>query len=122
MRFDRVLIVSLLILSAVSGFSAALRQKGAFVGGYTPIKDLNDPHVKEIANFAVSEYDKQSGAKLRLVKIVSGDSQVVAGTNYRLVIAAKGGSRSAAASNYEALVYERSWEHFRNLTSFKPVH
>ncbi|GKV18744.1 hypothetical protein SLEP1_g29083 [Rubroshorea leprosula] len=40
--------VSLLLLSlACSG-------DGATVGGWQPIKDLNDSHVKEIAKFAVS--------------------------------------------------------------------
>ncbi|XP_028755022.1 cysteine proteinase inhibitor 1-like [Neltuma alba] len=94
---------------------------GVIVGGWTPIKDLNDPHVTDIAKFAVSEYDKRSGAALKLDKVVKGETQVVAGTNYRLVLTAKAGS-SAASQKYEAVVWEKPWEHFMNLTSFKPVH
>ncbi|XP_054778878.1 cysteine proteinase inhibitor 5 [Prosopis cineraria] len=94
--------------------------RGPLLGGWTPIKDIEDPHVTEIAKFAVSEYDKRSGAALKLEKVLKGETQVVAGTNYRLVLAAKDGS-SSASKNYEAVVWEKPWEHFMNLTSFKPV-
>ncbi|KAL6207222.1 hypothetical protein ACLB2K_024466 [Fragaria x ananassa] len=50
-------------------------------GGWSPIKDINDPHVKEIAEFAVSEYNKESGKKLELQRVVKGETQVVAGQN-----------------------------------------
>ncbi|KAF7840546.1 cysteine proteinase inhibitor 5-like [Senna tora] len=91
----------------------------ALVGGWTPIKDIKEPHVTEIAEFAVTEYNKRSGAKLKLEKVIKGSTQVVAGTNYRLVVAAK--DESAAAKKYEAIVWEKTWEHFMNLTSFKAV-
>jgi len=90
----------------------------AVPGGWEPIKDVKEKHVVEIAEYAVSEYDKRSGAKLKLVNVVKGATQVVAGTNYRLVLKTKGGS---AATNYEAVVWEKTWLHFRNLTSFKPL-
>nr|P19864.1 RecName: Full=Cystatin WCPI-3 [Wisteria floribunda] len=41
-------------------------------GGYTPVPDIDDIHVVEIANYAVTEYNKKSG--------------VVAGVNYRFVL------------------------------------
>ncbi|RDY02672.1 Cysteine proteinase inhibitor 5, partial [Mucuna pruriens] len=107
----------LLLLSFVLVFYAA--QSETILGGWTPIKDIKDRHVAEIASYAVSEYDKRSGAKLKLVKVVKGETQVVAGTNYRLVLKAKDGS---ATANYEAFVWEKTWLHFRNLTSFKPLH
>lgn len=116
MRLHRVVILALLFLS-LSAFSAAQKKEG-MVGGWTPIKDLRDRHVAEIAEFAVTEYDKQSGSKLELVKVLKGETQVVAGTSYRLVLAAKDGS---VTNNYEALVWEKPWLHFRNLTSFKPL-
>ncbi|XP_020221522.1 cysteine proteinase inhibitor 5 [Cajanus cajan] len=109
---------SLLFLSLLLVVAAARRPE-AVVGGWSPIKDLKEPHVAEIANYAVGEYDKRSGAKLKLVKVVKGETQVVAGTNYRLVLAAKDGS---ATANYEAVVYEKPWLRFRNLTSFVPLH
>ncbi|RDX87144.1 Cysteine proteinase inhibitor 5, partial [Mucuna pruriens] len=89
------------------------------LGSWTPIKNLDDPHVKEIADYAVTEYDKRSGEKLKLEKVIKGESQVVAGINYRLTLAASDGSSS---NKYVAVVWEKLWLHFRNLTSFTPVH
>lgn len=100
-------------------FASAIARKELIVGGWSPIKNISDPHVTEIAVYAVTEYDKRSGAKLKLEKVIKGDTQVVAGTNYRLTLAATDGSSS---NNYEALVWEKEWLHFRNLTSFTPVH
>jgi cystatin-C len=88
------------------------------LGGWSPI-DNNDPYITGIANYTVTEYDKRSGAKLKFEKVIKGESQLVAGTNYRLILSAAEGSTS---NNYEALVWERVWENFRNLTSFEPVH
>ncbi|CAK7344942.1 unnamed protein product [Dovyalis caffra] len=88
----------------------------ALAGGWSPIKDLKDKHVVEIAEYAVAEHNKHEQSSLKLESIVKGESQVVAGTNYRLVLAVKGG----AYKKYQAVVYERPWENFRNLTSFKP--
>ncbi|XP_058728090.1 cysteine proteinase inhibitor 5-like [Vicia villosa] len=108
-----VVIFFLLSLS-VSVFSDAAR-----TGGWTPIKDIKDPYVKEIAEFALTEHGKQSGEKLSLVEVISGQSQVVAGTNYLLVLTAKDGS--AATKKYEAQVWDKPFAHSRSLTSFKPV-
>ncbi|KAL2595746.1 hypothetical protein GLYMA_11G064200v4 [Glycine max] len=107
----------LLLLSLVLVSYAARRSESA-LGGWSPIKDVNDSHVAEIANYAVSEYDKRYGAKLTLVKVSKGETQVVAGTNYRLVLKVKNGSTTAS---YQATVLEKPWLHFRNLTSFKPL-
>ncbi|XP_057754227.1 cysteine proteinase inhibitor 1-like [Arachis stenosperma] len=112
-RPHHVIILSVLLFASISAFAA-------LVGGWTPIKDLqNNHHVAEIADYAVSEYDRRSGAKLKLVKIVKGESQVVAGTNYRLVLKATDGSKT---QDYQAVVWEKPWEHFKNLTSFTLLH
>ncbi|PRQ28261.1 putative Cystatin domain-containing protein [Rosa chinensis] len=87
-------------------------------GGWKPIKDINGPHVKEIAEFVVSEYNKKSGKKLEFQSVMKGETQVVAGENYRLVIAVKG---NLAAAKYEGVVYEKIWEHTRELLSFDQV-
>jgi len=110
------LLVLLLVVDLLS-YAAARNQFAP--GGWSPIDDINDPHVTEIANFAVTEYDRRSGAKLKFEKVIEGESQVVAGTNYRLTLSAADGSDS---KNYEAVVWEKIWQHFRNLTSFVPVH
>ncbi|OIV96068.1 hypothetical protein TanjilG_27172 [Lupinus angustifolius] len=91
----------------------------ARTGGWTAIKNINNPHVKEIADFAVTEHNEQSGDKLKIGSIIKGESQVVSGTNYRLLLTASDGS---AVKRYEAVVLEKLWLHYRNLTSFELAH
>ncbi|TYI23699.1 hypothetical protein ES332_A06G182800v1 [Gossypium tomentosum] len=113
---SRFVLLSLSLLFLPFIFSNA--EKGHLFGGRTPIKDIKDPHVMEIAEFAVDEYNKQSNSSLILQKVVKGETQVVAGINYRLVLKAKNGSM---AKKYQAVVWEKSWLNFRNLTSFTLV-
>ncbi|XP_074270288.1 cysteine proteinase inhibitor 1-like [Silene latifolia] len=116
---SRALILTLSLFAVIAAASAAgLGKRGALVGGYSPIKNIHDAHVQEIAKYAVSEHNKKSGDKLTYQKTVKGESQVVAGTNYRLEIIAKNG---AAVGNYQAVVYEKVWESYRSLTSFHAV-
>ncbi|MED6157103.1 hypothetical protein PIB30_020259 [Stylosanthes scabra] len=91
-------------------------------GGWKSIKDLSDPHVEAIAEFAVTEYNKRSGfvAPLKLRRIIKGETQVVAGINYRLFLSASSGE-SSNTSNYKAIVLKKAWLHTLNLTSFQPV-
>ncbi|XP_044496529.1 cysteine proteinase inhibitor 5-like [Mangifera indica] len=107
----RYLFLSVLLLPLLAAAAVLL-------GGWSPIEDPKDQHVVEIGQFAVSEYNKQSKAQLKFEQVVKGETQVVSGTNYRLVVAAKDGS---ATNNYEAVVWEKPWLHYKNLTSFKPV-
>ncbi|KAL4398244.1 hypothetical protein AHAS_Ahas01G0272500 [Arachis hypogaea] len=73
----------------------------------------------DITQFTITKFNKQSGASLKLEKIIKGDTQVVSGTNYRLILSASSGF---ATSNYEAIVWEKPWQNFRSLTSFNPAH
>ncbi|MCI14808.1 cysteine proteinase inhibitor 1-like [Trifolium medium] len=86
-------------------------------GGWNPIEDINDPEVIEIANYAVTEFNKQTGATLKFKKVIKGESQIVSGTNYRLIIS----TSNSALNVYDAFVYDCPWEHVRNLTTFIPV-
>ncbi|KAL8129090.1 hypothetical protein V2J09_018245 [Rumex salicifolius] len=101
--------------------STAPAPASALVGGYQPIKDPNDPYVVEIAKFAVTEHNKNKSDDLSFVKVVSGQQQVVAGTNYNLVIVADHPGADSGESQYQALVYDRPWQKFRSLTSFQKV-
>ncbi|KAK7859172.1 cysteine proteinase inhibitor 5 [Quercus suber] len=76
---------------------------GVLVGGWQPIKNITEPHVKEIGEYAVEEYNKESKSQLKFVSVVKGETQVVAGTNYRLILATKDG---ALAKNYQAVVWK----------------
>ncbi|CAO2842447.1 unnamed protein product [Amaranthus hypochondriacus] len=93
------------------------------LGGYSLIQNLSEPHVIEVARFAIKEHNKMQhkGHMLKFLSIFKGWSQVVAGVNYRLIITAKRLHSRDVAHRYEALVYERPWEHFMNLTSFKMI-
>lgn len=104
----------LAILAVLLSLSASAAPRGPATGGWEPIENINDPHVKEIAEFAVSEYNKKSNKKLVFQSVVKGETQVVTGQNYRLVIAVKD-------DKYEAVVWERVWLHSKILTSFKQV-
>ncbi|KFK41155.1 hypothetical protein AALP_AA2G092800 [Arabis alpina] len=106
-----LLLLSVFLLSLYA--SSAAR-----VGGWSPITDVKDPHVVQIGEFAVSEYDKRSKSGLKFETVVRGETQVVAGTNYRLRVTANDGGES---KNYEAIVWEKPWLKSMNLTSFKPA-
>ncbi|KAL1214016.1 Cysteine proteinase inhibitor 5 [Cardamine amara subsp. amara] len=108
-----LLLLSLVVLLPLYA-SAAAR-----VGGWSPISDVKDPHVVEIGEYAVSQYNYRSKAGLKFETVVRGETQVVAGTNYRLTVAANDGG--GASKNYEAIVWEKPWMKFRNLTSFEPA-
>ncbi|KAJ8551763.1 hypothetical protein K7X08_021778 [Anisodus acutangulus] len=104
-----------LILSIFFHISTAL---GGATGGWTPLNDVNAPDVVMIGQFAVNEHNKEAGTKLEFQNIVKGETQVVAGTNYRLVINAKDGGY---VRKYLAVVWDKPWEKFKKLTSFKEM-
>ncbi|KAF3323222.1 cysteine proteinase inhibitor 1-like protein [Carex littledalei] len=91
----------------------------AMPGGWAPIKNLTDQHVKELGAFAVSEHNKVAKDSLVFVQVVQGDQQVVAGMNYRLVLEAKDAKEVVA--KYLAVVWEQPWTNSTRLTSFNPV-
>ncbi|KAE8683146.1 putative MO25-like protein [Hibiscus syriacus] len=109
-----LLLLSLLFHSLI--ISDAVRVSD--VGGWTPIKNLNDPHVTKIAEFAVNEYNKQSKASLKLVAVVSGDSQLASGMTYRLLLKANDGTMT---NEYRAVVWEQVQQDFKKLIVFIPI-
>ncbi|KAI6704631.1 hypothetical protein NL676_007593 [Syzygium grande] len=74
--------------------------------------------MREIAEFAVKTHNDEAKTGLEVKKVVKGETQVVAGTNYRLLIKVKDG---AGMKSFKAIVWDKPWEHFRSLTSFKAV-
>ncbi|XP_074560024.1 cysteine proteinase inhibitor 8-like [Curcuma longa] len=88
-------------------------------GGWRPIEDVEDSHVREIGEFAVEEHNRREHGELTFDKVVRGERQVVAGSNYRLVLRARDAGGSPA--DYQALVYERAWTNTRQLNSFVPI-
>ncbi|CAI8604491.1 unnamed protein product [Vicia faba] len=111
MRFQYVI----LMLIGMSAFMVVRNQ--VTLGGWIPIKNINDPHVTSIATYAVTEYDKQSGLKLKLEKVISGETNVVDGTIFCLNIST---TTNSASNKYNVVVLEKLSQ--RKLTSFVPLH
>ncbi|XP_009629445.1 cysteine proteinase inhibitor 1-like [Nicotiana tabacum] len=120
-KFNSILGTLLALVIAAVLFHVSAAQGGrreVLAGGWRPIKNITDPEVVEIGKFAVNEHNKEAKTKLEFEKIMNGESQVVAGINYRLVIAAKDGGEP---HQYMAEVWDKPWEKYRNLTSFKDL-
>jgi cystatin-C len=92
----------------------------------TPV-DINDPHVIEIANFAVTEYNKENTkaklnftkANLKFEKVINGVSSTINDeTSYRLTVQANNGSSS---NNYGAVVIEQPSKNY-TLKFFALIH
>ncbi|KAI6704638.1 hypothetical protein NL676_007600 [Syzygium grande] len=111
-----ILAAAAVLLLQVSASRAAHPEQ--LLGGWKPIKNLSDPYVREIAEFAVKTHNDEAKTGLVLKMVVKGETQGVAGTNYRLVINVKDG---ASTKSFEAIVWDKPWEHFRSLTLFKAV-
>ncbi|KAI3740451.1 hypothetical protein L2E82_30880 [Cichorium intybus] len=95
--------------------SDALRG-GPVTGGWSPIRNVTEPGVVDIGKFAVDEHNKNDHASLKFKKVVKGESQVVAGMNYKLTITA---ADDSVENKYVAVVWDKPWEKFRQLVSFK---
>ncbi|XP_074267465.1 cysteine proteinase inhibitor 1-like [Silene latifolia] len=111
------MITGVVILSVLAESTTASMRGGA-LGGYTPITDLEDEHVQDVAKYAVIEHNIKANTNLEFLKIVRADYQVVTGNNYRLIISAKDGDD---VRNYEALVNDIPWQMSRDLTSFHAI-
>ncbi|KAL3839511.1 hypothetical protein ACJIZ3_024102 [Penstemon smallii] len=105
---------SLLVFVLVSILATATFDgvKGIGRGAWTPLQNPNDPHVVEIAKFAVAEHNKEVKVPLVFIKVVKGESQLgesplVFGVKYRLRISAKDDGGATIPKNYQAVVLEK---------------
>jgi len=111
-----VLIALCSVAPAAAAHEASAPAPYITVGGWRPIKDVNDPHIQELGSWAVSEHVRQANDGLRFGEVVSGDEQVVSGMNYMLLIEATNGAGKSAT--YGAAVYEQEWTKTRKLLAF----
>lgn len=107
-------------MSAAFVFILALAAMAAgteaqLVGGFHSI-DAKSAEVMAIANFATSTIGQSMNDEkgMKLIKIVSAESQVVAGTNYKLELELQG---SSGRLSCEALVFDQPWTNTRELTT-----
>nr|DAD39257.1 TPA_asm: hypothetical protein HUJ06_013580 [Nelumbo nucifera] len=115
-----LLLVSLLAYSFIllDGVSGTVRPSRSLLGGWKPIVDVDDPFIHEIAEYAVSQHNKEAKTKLVPNELIQGETQSAGGgTSYRLIIAAKEGS---AIKKYEAVVLEKGGTP-SSLTSFRQI-
>ncbi|CAN6300408.1 unnamed protein product [Urochloa humidicola] len=118
-RALRLAAAMLLAAVAVTAAPAAAARLGAVAGGWGPIKDVSDPHIRELGGWAVAEHVKLANDGLRFGRVTRGEQQVVSGMNYKLVLDATGADGTVAA--HWAFVYEQSWTNTRELMSFTPA-
>ncbi|KAL6626468.1 hypothetical protein ACP70R_030194 [Stipagrostis hirtigluma subsp. patula] len=114
-----ILPAALVVAVAVTGLCSVAPAAAALVGGWSPIKDVNDPHIQELGGWAVAEHVRQVHDGLQFTKVVSGREQVVSGMNYELVIVVSNGAGKSAT--YGAVVYEQEWTKTRKLLAFDPA-
>lgn len=86
---------------------------------WTPIKNLSDPHVISVGEFAVTTHNTQAQTTLVFDSLADGQTKNSSGTDYKLVIAAKNGNGDDTLRNYEALVNEKPFQNFMELMYFK---
>jgi hypothetical protein len=108
MRFQSIILILFVLFASLATNQA--------LGNSTRV-DINDPHVIDTGNFAVTEHNKQNNeTKLIFEKVVNGVVDTLNDeTEYRLTLSANNGS---ASNNYGAIVLEKPLEHLRNLTAF----
>ena len=90
----------LYVLSLLS--LAAATNRLDLAGSYKPIKNIDDPKIQSLGEFAVNEHNKQAKTQLQFQKVISGEMQIVAGTNYNLRLTALEGTSSGT---YGTLVF-----------------
>ncbi|RLN39148.1 cysteine proteinase inhibitor 8-like [Panicum miliaceum] len=87
---------------------------------WTPVADVNDPTIQQVAQFAVRIYALSTKQlRMQLLGVVSGETQPYdGGYNYRLVVRVSGGKNT----QYDAFVWgilgTMSWK----LWSFTPTY
>ncbi|KAL9236917.1 hypothetical protein vseg_011530 [Gypsophila vaccaria] len=82
-------LVLVLLCAGVSTLSSRSLKTNEEAGTWQPITNIKDPHVTEIAQFVVNEYNKKQSTVYELVKIYKGETQAVDGIKYRLFIGAE---------------------------------
>ncbi len=103
-------------IALVLGIYASVTHVSAQMAGAYGDTSASSKEVKRAAKFAVDQRTLKTGSKVKLIKIVKAEQQVVAGMNYRIVLRAadKYGRRSTAT----AVVYQ-NLKNKLSLTSWK---
>ncbi|KAG6583733.1 Cysteine proteinase inhibitor 5, partial [Cucurbita argyrosperma subsp. sororia] len=95
-------VASLLFFIVSLSSLAAATQRLSLVGSYIPIKNIDELQIQNLGEFAVNEHNKEAKTQLQFQRVISGEMQIVAGTNYNLRLTALEGTDSRT---YGTLVF-----------------
>ena len=108
-RWSATAAVCLGLVTGILGGRKAWAADAPRAGGYA-VAPADTKDVQKAARFAVEARMKSvtNSPALRLVKVESAETQVVAGTNYRLVLALREG-KAKAERRAEVVVWWQPW-------------
>ncbi|XP_069155535.1 multicystatin-like [Solanum lycopersicum] len=87
-------------------------------GGITNVPFPNLPQFKDLARFAVQDYNKKENAHLEFVENLNVKEQVVAGIIYYITLVATDAGKKKI---YETKILVKGWENFKEVQEFKLV-
>lgn len=89
---------------------------GRITGGYSS-NNVDDPEIKEIADFAVAAMSVNLGS-VRLVRILKADTNTVAGKNFNLILELKRVVQGDDGQDLlcDAVVFDQPWTNTRKLS------
>ncbi|KAL3366983.1 hypothetical protein AABB24_011614, partial [Solanum stoloniferum] len=89
----------------------------AKLGGITDVPFPNNPEFRDLARFAVQDYNKKEKAHLEFVEILNVKEQVVAGMMYYITLVVT--DDAGKTKIYEAKIWVKEWENFKKVIEFK---
>ncbi|KAF7054991.1 hypothetical protein CFC21_062574 [Triticum aestivum] len=112
MRTCNILLVVLAALTIVYPATSA----GQY---WSPIENVNEPHVQDIGRWTVVEHVKQVHDGLKFSKVTGGGEQNVAGVKYHLVVDTV--NHDDKHGRYEVVLIKDNTSNMRRIISFSPT-
>ncbi|KAL3335828.1 hypothetical protein AABB24_031850 [Solanum stoloniferum] len=85
-------------------------------GGIISVPFPNRPEFRDLARFAIQDYNKKENAHLEFVENLNVKEQVVAGMMYYITLAATDAGKK---NIYETKIWVKEWEDFKKVVEFK---
>ncbi|KAL3366981.1 hypothetical protein AABB24_011614 [Solanum stoloniferum] len=90
----------------------------AKLGGITDVPFPNNPEFRDLARFAVQDYNKKENAHLEFVEVLNVKEQVVAGMMYYITLVA---TDAGYKKIYKTKIWVKEWENFKEVQEFKQI-
>ncbi|WMV35655.1 hypothetical protein MTR67_029040 [Solanum verrucosum] len=90
----------------------------AKLGGITDVPFPNNPEFRDLARFAVQDYNKKENAHLEFVEVLNVKEQVVAGMMYYITLVA---TDDGYKKIYKTKIWVKEWENFKEVQEFKQI-